>query len=75
LVGTLAIPVASVKSSAAATEAMMVTFFMAIFRKAQGVGRIQMYEHRSRKAVMRITSTTGFDIYVMAITSSSAAMC
>jgi hypothetical protein len=36
LAGTLAIPVASVKSSAAATEAMMVTFFMAIFRKAQG---------------------------------------
>jgi hypothetical protein len=36
LVGTVAIPLASVKSSAAAIAAVVVIFFMAIFRKAQG---------------------------------------
>jgi hypothetical protein len=63
-----------VKSSAVATAAITATFFMAIFRSLR-VPMHAIYAHLQPNAVMGITSATGFDIYVMAITSLVTAKC
>jgi hypothetical protein len=73
LVGTVASPVAIVKSSATAIAAVMVNLFMAIFRSLR-VREIQFYAHRRPKDVMTITRVIRFDIYVMAITALGGPM-